>query len=36
MAGPAIFTEKEITFLHELVRRDVDFMIVDLAAAAHQ
>lgn len=36
MARPAIFTEKEIAFLHELVRCRVEFMIVGLAAAALQ
>lgn len=36
MAELSIFTEKEEAFLGELVRRDVEFMIVGLAAAALQ
>ena len=34
MADASIFTDRERAFLRELIRRDVDFMIVGLAAAA--
>ncbi len=36
MAETAIFTSKEIAFLHELDKQGVEFMIVGLAAAALQ
>lgn len=36
MAAPSIFTDRERKFLQELVRRDVEFMIVGLSAAALQ
>lgn len=36
MAAPAIFTESEQSFLKELNRRGVDYIIVGLAAAALQ
>jgi hypothetical protein len=36
VAAPSIFTDREQAFLCELVRRDVEFMIVGLAAAALQ
>lgn len=36
MAAPAIFTEKEKSFLRELNRQKVEFMIVGLSAAALQ
>ena len=36
MAENLIFSDKEISFLRELVRQDVDFMIVGLSAAALQ
>jgi hypothetical protein len=36
VAAPPIFTEQEQTFLRELVRGKVEFMIVGLAAAALQ
>ena len=36
MAAPSIFTDREQKFLQELVRREVDFMIVGLSAAALQ
>ena len=36
MGAPAIFTESEQSFLRELNRRRVDYMIVGLAAAALQ
>ena len=36
MAAPSIFTDREQKFLRELVRRDVEFMIVGLSAAALQ
>ena len=34
MAVPSIFTRKELAFLRELTRRDVEFLVVGLAAAA--
>ena len=36
MAAPSIFTDREQKFLRELVRRDVEFMIVGLSAAVLQ
>jgi len=36
VADASIFTDRERAFLRELIRRDVDFMIVGLAAAALQ
>ncbi len=36
MAAPSIFTEQELAFLRELVRRRVEFMVVGLSAAALQ
>jgi len=36
VAAPSIFTDRERKFLQELVRRDVEFMIVGLSAAALQ
>jgi hypothetical protein len=36
VADPLIFGERELEFLKELVRRNVDFMIVGLSAAALQ
>jgi hypothetical protein len=36
VAAPSIFTEREQAFLRELVRRDVEFIVVGLAAAALQ
>jgi len=36
VADASIFTDREQAFLRELIRRDVDFMIVGLAAAALQ
>ena len=36
MAAPSIFTDRERKFLQELVRRDVEFMIVGLSAATLQ
>jgi len=36
VAAPSIFTDREQAFLRELVRREVEFMVVGLAAAALQ
>lgn len=36
MHARSIFTEQELAFLHELVRRRVEFMVVGLSAAALQ
>ena len=36
MAEPDLFSDKELAFLAELVRQKVEFMVVDLAAAALQ
>jgi hypothetical protein len=36
VAAPSIFTDREQAFLRELARREVEFMVVGLAAAALQ